>query len=124
MRFVFYALYRMRTVHKTMSENFSKNVLGKKFEGVKKGGKIYWRINEPGMKKAIIYKTEKKKETINSIVKSKQYWMLRNQFFKDKPITDMENKDKVRAEAQQFYKSVCTYIKNEEYNREFFSNAL
>jgi len=123
MRFVFYALYRMRTVHKTMSENFSKNVLGKKFEGVKKGGKIYWRINEPGMKKAIIYKTEKKKETINSIVKSKQYWMLRNQFFKDKPITDMENKDKVRAEAQQFYKSVCTYIKNEEYNREFFSNA-
>ena len=40
-----------------------------------------------------------------------------------KGITDMENKDKVRAEAQQFYKSVCTYIKNEEYNREFFSNA-
>jgi hypothetical protein len=122
-RFVFYAIYRMRAVQKTMSENFSKNILGKKFEGVKKGGKIYWRINEPGMKKAIIYKTEKKKETINSIVKSKQYWMLRNQFFKDKPITDMENKDKVRVEAQQFFKSVCTYIKNEEYNREFFSNA-
>ena len=50
--------------------------------------------------------------------------MLRNKFLKDKPITDMENKDKVRAEAQQFYKSVCQSIKNEEeYNREFFSNA-
>ena len=47
--------------------------------------------------------------------------MLRNQFLKDKPITDKENKDKVRAEAQQFYKSVCTYIKDEEYNKEFFS---
>ena len=123
-RFIFYAVFRMNAAHKVMSENFSKNVYGKTFEGVKKGGKIYWTINEPGMKKAVTYKTEKKKETINSILKLKFYWMFRNKFLKDKPITDMENKDKVRAEAQQFYKSVCHYIKNdEEYNREFFSNA-
>ena len=120
-RFFFYGQFRIIAAIRAMSENFNKKIHGKKFEGVKKGGKIYWRINEPDTKKAVMYKTEKKKETINSIVKSKQYWMLRNQFFKDKPITDMENKDKVRAEAQQFYKSVCTYIKDEEYNKEFFS---
>lgn len=123
-RFIFYAVFRMGAAYKVMTENFNKNVYGKTFEGVKKGGKIYWTINEPGMKKAVTYKTEKKKETINSILKWKQYWMFRNKLLKDKPITDMENKDKVRAEAQQFYKSVCQYIKNdEEYNREFFSNA-
>jgi len=119
-RFSIYAQLRIFAAHKAMTENFNKKILGKKFEGVKKGGKIYWKINEPGMKKEVIYKTEKKKETINSILKFKFYWMLRNKFLKNKPITDMENKDKVRVEAQQFFKSVCTYIKNEEYNREFF----
>ena len=29
--------------------------------------------------------------------------------------------DKVRREAQQFFKSVCTYIKDSEYNQDFFS---
>ncbi len=33
----------------------------------------------------------------------------------------MNNSDKVIREAQQFFKSVCTYIKDEEYNKEFFS---
>ena len=120
-RFYWYGEFRVIAAIRAMSENFNKKILGKEFEGHKKGGKIYWRINEPGMKKAVIYKTEKKKETINSMLKLKFYWMLRNKFLKDKPITDMENKDKVRAEAQQFYKSVCTYIKNDEYNKEFFS---
>jgi hypothetical protein len=120
-RFYWYGEFRVIAAIRAMSENFNKKILGKEFEGHKKGGKIYWRINEPGMKKAVIYKTEKKKETINSMLKLKFYWVLRNSCLKDKPITDMENKDKVRAEAQQFYKSVCQYIKNDEYNKEFFS---
>jgi len=33
----------------------------------------------------------------------------------------MKNSDKVRRETQQFFKSVCTYIKNNEYNQDFFS---
>ena len=62
MRFIIYAVFRMRAAHKAMSENFNKTVQGKKFEGFKKGGKIYWTINEPGMKKAVTYKTEKKRK--------------------------------------------------------------
>ena len=111
----------MFAAHKAMSENFNKRVIGTKFDGFKKAGKVYWKINEPDTKKAVIYKTEKKKETINSILKLDLYWILRNKFLKDKPITDKENKDKVRAEAQQFFKSVCTYIKDKQYNKEFFS---
>ena len=32
----------------------------------------------------------------------------------------MKNKDKVRREAQQFFKSVCTYIAHKQYNQNFF----
>ena len=60
-RFFFYGQFRIFAAIRAMSENFNKKILGKEFEGHKKGGKIYWRINEPGMKKAVIYKTEKKK---------------------------------------------------------------
>ena len=65
-RFFFYGQFRIFAAIRAMSENFNKKIHGKKFEGVKKGGKIYWRINEPDTKKAVIYKTEKKKETIKN----------------------------------------------------------
>ena len=50
-RFYWYGEFRVIAAIRAMSENFNKKILGKEFEGHKKGGKIYWRINEPGMKK-------------------------------------------------------------------------
>ncbi len=34
----------------------------------------------------------------------------------------MNNKDIVRKEAQQYFKSVCTYITHKQYNQSFFIN--
>ena len=57
---------------------------------------------------------------INRILKMETYWKWRNRFLKDKPIEDMKNKDKIRKEAQQFFKSACTYITDGQYNQDFF----
>jgi translation elongation factor EF-G len=96
------------------------NIDTAKMTGFKtKGGKSYWEINEPG-KKPSLRKIERKKETINRILKMEIYWKIRNHYLEDKPIEDMRNKDKIRKEAQQFFKSVCTYITDSQYNQDFF----
>ena len=127
-RFVLYAQYRMSAaieamteVRKTLESKKIKNIGSKLVSGFKINQKSYWGIELPGLKKPIIRKMEKKKDTINKIVKGKAYWTIRNKFLKDSPIEDMKNSDKVRRETQQFFKSVCTYIKNNEYNQDFFS---
>ena len=51
------------------------------------------------------------------------YWKWRNRFLKHKPIEDMSNKDVIRQEAQQFFKSVCSYITDDEYNQDFFTKT-
>ena len=35
---------------------------------------------------------------------------------------DKNNKDIVRKEAQEYFKSVCTYINQPKYNKNFFIN--
>ena len=37
-----------------------------------------------------------------------------------KPIKDFENKDKFRKELNEYYKSVVSYIKNDDFNQKFF----
>ena len=127
-RFILYAKARMSTaiegitaVRKKLESKKIENIGTKIISGAKINQKSYWGIQLRGWKKPIIEKIEKKKDTINQLVKSKSYWILRNKFLKDSPIEDMNNSDKVRREAQQFFKSVCTYIKDSEYNQDFFS---
>ncbi len=127
-RFVLYANNRMTAaiegiteVRKILESKKIENIGTKLLSGSKINQKSYWGIELPGLKKPIIHKIEKKKDTINQLVKGKAYWIMRNKFLKDSPIEDMNNSDKVRREAQQFFKSVCTYIKNKEYNQDFFS---
>ena len=115
-RFIIYANYRISGAMKAMP-----HIDSDKFDGVglfKLKGKSFWAF---GKGKNMKFKgVEKKKETINKILKTEHYWKTRNYFFKNKPIEDMKNKDKVRKEAQQFFKSVCTYITNKEYDQNFF----
>ncbi len=96
-------------------------------EGItKKGGKNYF---QPPLKEDIFHlsstknvnkiKLLNKKETINRIVNDEHYWGSRNHFL-NKPIEDMKNKSLVRKESQEYYKSVCDYIKQPQYNKEFF----
>ena len=126
-RFVIYARYRMKWAVEAMPEIIKNpeiekimNIDTAKMTGFKtKGGKSYWEINEPG-KKPSLRKIERKKETINRILKMENYWKIRNHYLEDKPIEDMRNKDKIRKEAQQFFKSVCTYITDSQYNQDFF----
>ena len=127
-RFLLYASARMdaaikgiSTVRKKLESKKIENIGTKIISGAKINQKSYWGIQLQGWKKPIIQKIEKKKDTINQIVKTKIYWIFRNKFLKDSPIEDMNNPDKVRREAQQFFKSVCTYIKDSEYNQDFFS---
>ncbi len=82
----------------------------------KKGGKNFYQLPLKGMNKI---KFVNKKETINRIVKGVHYWEGRNLFI-NKPIEDMENKSLVRKEIKEYYKSVCDYIKQPQYNKDFF----
>ena len=97
-------------------------------EGItKKGGKLFFKLPiEQGKfdlliagKKLNKIKLKTKIETINSIVKDVHYWEVRNLFL-NKPIEDMENKSIFRKEIKEFYKSVCDYIKQPKYNKNFF----
>ena len=96
-------------------------------EGItKKGGKNYFRLpfNEEFTKLVSTIDIKKikfinKKETINKIVHREEYWQARN-YFLNKPTEDMKNKSLVRNEVQEYYKSVCDYIKQPQYNKEFF----
>ena len=127
-RFIIYSSARMSAaiegvtaVKKKLESKKIENIGTKEISGTKINQKSYWGIQLQGWKKPIIQKIEKKKDTIKKLVKHKNYWILRNKFLKDSPIEDMNNPDKVRREVQQFFKSVCTYIKNNEFNQDFFS---
>ena len=129
-RFVIYARYRMKAAMEAMPKfiknpeiikNMNIDIDTATIKGWKtKGKKSYWGIDQPGIK-TIIRKIERKKETINRILKMENYWKLRNNFLKDKLIEDMNSKDKIRQEAQQFFKSVCSYIADPPYNQDFFT---
>ena len=97
----------------------------------KKGGKNYYDLS-PEMRKFFQLlpirqinkiKFVNKKETINKIVKQSYYWEARYDYLK-KPIEDMKNKNLVRKESQEYYKSVCDYIKDPQYNKDFFIQHL
>jgi len=127
-RFVIYARYRMKAAVEAMPKfiknpeiikNMNIDIDKATVKGWKIKGKSYWGIDEPGIK-TIIRKIERKKETINRIIKMENYWKWRSRFLKYKPIEDVSNKDKIRQEAQQFFKSVCTYITDTQYNQDFF----
>jgi transcriptional regulator NrdR family protein len=125
-RFIIYARYRMKAATEAMPEIIKNPEVEKlmnldtaKMTAFKIKGKSYWELNEPGIKSSL-RKIERKKETINRIVKMENYWKMRNHYLEDKPIEDMRNKDKIRKEAQQFFKSVCTYITDSPYNQDFF----
>ena len=103
----------------------------------KKGGKIYYKFpidieSSKSLKLLLASKNRKKyneiikkikiktkKETIRTILNDSHYWEVRNMFL-GKPIEDMENKSLYRKEVSEFYKSVCHYIEDPKYNKDFF----
>ena len=117
-RFILYANFRMASTYKAMPK-FS----GSEYNRIglfKLKGKSFWAF---GTSKNIKTENiEQKKVTIKKILKTQIYWEKRNHFFKNKPIDDYKNKDIVRQEAQQYFKSICTYITRKEYNQKFFIN--
>ena len=84
-------------------------------------GKSFVLINIKGYKTTRI-DVESKKQTISNILLNPDYWWLRNYYFPKKDPSEKDNKDKFRKEAQEFYKSVCSYVKDNKYNQEFFIN--
>ena len=49
------------------------------------------------------------------------YWNFR-QAYLGKPIDDKHSIRASRKEAQEYFKSVCTYIKQPKYDKDFFIN--
>ena len=99
---------------------------------IKKGGKSYYQRNlSPevlrfqkmlGIKIPALIKLPKKKETIiRTMMEGEEnaYWNFRHDIV-GKPKEDKNNKNIVRKEAQEYFKSVCTYIKQPKYNKNFF----
>jgi hypothetical protein len=96
---------------------------------LKKGGKSYFQRNLTletlkveellGLKIPTIIKLPKKKEAIIEIMEEEEYWYYRN-IYLGKPKEDKNNKSIVRKEAQEYFKSVCTYINKPKYNKNFF----
>ena len=70
-------------------------------------------------KKTITYKIESKKKTVSNVVKDPLYWVIRENVI-GKPKEDRFNKDKVRKEVDEYYKSICSYVKDKEFNQDFF----
>jgi len=111
--------YKKKIIYKNLTEFFAEGI-------TKKGGKNYF---QPPLKEDVFHlistknmnkiKLLNKKETINRIVNDEHYWGSRNHFL-NKPIEDMKDKSLVRKESQEYYKSVCDYIKQPQYNKEFF----
>ena len=103
----------------------------------KKGGKIQYKFpidieSSKALKLLLASKNRKKdneiikkikiktkKETIRTILNDSHYWEIRKMFL-GKPIEDMENKNLYRKEVNEFYKSVCHYIEDPKYNKDFF----
>ena len=95
----------------------------------KKGGKSYFQRNltqdalkfEEMFKLKIpkIIKLPKKKDTIIQIMEEDDYWNFRN-IYLGKPLEDRNSKSIIRKEAQEYFKSVCTYINQPKYNKDFF----
>ena len=98
---------------------------------IKKGGKSYYKRNLiPETKKfeklldvkiPLLIKLPKKKEIILKIMENDSYWNFR-QAYLGKSIDDKHNISASRKEAQEYFKSVCTYIKQPKYDKDFFIN--
>lgn len=96
---------------------------------IKKGGKSYYKFNFTpelqrfekllGIKIPRKIKLPPKKDTITDLLKHEEYWKLRN-YIIEKPKEERNNRDIVRKEAQEYFKSVCTYINQPKYNKSFF----
>ena len=98
---------------------------------IKKGGKSYYqRSLTPevlkfqkmlGIKIPALIKLPKKKDTIikTMMEENDSYWDYRYEIT-GKPKEDKNSKNIVRKEAQEFFKSVCTYITQPKYNKDFF----
>ena len=94
----------------------------------KKGGKSYFKRNLTpkalkaekmlGVKIPKIIKLPKKKDIIFQIMEYQYYWTERY-IFLGKQVEDREKKSIYRKEAQEYFKSVCTYIYQSKYNKEF-----
>ena len=69
--------------------------------------------------KKYLYPLETKSKTILNILKEPTYWEMREAIL-GKTIKDFENKDKFRKELNEYYKSVVSYIKNDDFNQKFF----
>jgi|TARA_B100001964_G_C14048369_1_gene515840 hypothetical protein len=109
-------------------------------------GKSYITIQKKTIKHAPEHKfnIEGKKQTIRNILKQPEYWVHRSCIYRNvavsvkvsslkdvfkeynlpKPFGPFEkdrfDKDIVRKEVDEYYKSVCSSIKDEEYNQDFF----
>ena len=100
---------------------------------IKKGGKSYYKINFTpevkrfekliGIKIPRMIKLPQKKETIFQTIESQYYWTERYVYL-GKQVEDKDNKNIFRKEAQEYFKSVCTYINQPKYNKNFFISQL
>jgi hypothetical protein len=70
-------------------------------------------------KKTEFYKVENKKKTISNVIKSPFYWEQR-EYVLGKAKEDQFNKDKIRKEIDEFYKLICSYVKDKQFNQDFF----
>ena len=67
-------------------------------------------------------KIEGVKQTIKKCLNLSIYWKKRKYFFKNKSIPEKNDARAFNDEAQEYFRSITSYVKNDKYNADFYSN--
>ncbi len=67
-------------------------------------------------------KIEGVKQTIKKCLDLSIYWKKRKYFFKNKIIPEKNDARAFNDEAQEYFRSITSYVKNDKYNADFYSN--
>ena len=67
-------------------------------------------------------KIEGVKQTIKKCLDLSIYWKKRKYFFKNKSIPEKNDARAFNDEAQEYFRSITSYVKNDKYNADFYSN--
>lgn len=84
--------------------------------------KSYFIVHDPNTKNYSEVKLEGVKETIKECLNYNFYWKKRKDFFKNKIIPKKNDARAYNDEAQEYFRSITSYVAKEKYNTDFYSN--
>ena len=84
--------------------------------------KSYFMVHNPNTKNYSEVKLERVKQTIKKCLDLSIYWKKRKYFLKNKNIPKKDDARALNDEAQEYFRSITSYVKNDKYNTDFYSN--